>query len=171
MKSLNFNTKRMKEIVDRMKKSTPSKKSPTMSEMIGSMRRLLKEEIFQNPQTAMQQSQQDVPATQARKLGDAELDIEKQKFENVFRNYNVAFEYEPLLVIGDAVIWGGTIDGQIQWIYKVSDEDNNSGVEMNFAPDFNPDEGDNKKIIDLIESYYSVFFKFWRENQLELDNQ
>lgn len=162
MKSLNFDTKRMKQMVDRMSpKSANSKKSPSMNEMMNAMRSLVKEDFMQ----------QQEPEMQARQLGDSELNIEKDKFENTFKNYNVAFEYEPLLIIGRAVIWGGTIDGQIQWIYKVSDEDNTSGVEMNFAPDFNPDEGDNKKIVNLIESYYNVFFKFWRENQLELDRQ
>jgi hypothetical protein len=153
MKEIKFNTKRIQEIASKISKSVPGKKTFTMSEMISRVRKYVNEEAFQ-----------------ARYLTASELDVEKEKFQNVFSNYNVSFEYEPFMIVNGGVIWGGTMDGQIQWVYKVTEDDQTSGVEMNFSPDFNPDEGDNKKIVDLIESYYHQFYKYWRDNELELDN-
>jgi hypothetical protein len=140
MKNIEFNTERIQKLMGKV--SEAAKKDPTMNEMIARMKNYVNEQM-----------------AQSRHLTDSELDVEKRKFENAFSNYNVS-----------GVFWSGVIDGQIQWVYMVTKDDSTSGVELNFAPDFNPDEGDNKKIVEIIQSYYNQFYKYWRENELELDN-
>jgi hypothetical protein len=151
MKNIEFNTERIQKLMGKV--SEAAKKDPTMNEMIARMKNYVNEQM-----------------AQSRHLTDSELDVEKRKFENAFSNYNVSFEYEPFSIVYDGVFWSGVIDGQIQWVYMVTKDDSTSGVELNFAPDFNPDEGDNKKIVEIIQSYYNQFYKYWRENELELDN-
>jgi hypothetical protein len=153
MKKIVFNTKRIQEIANRITIPNNGKKSISMNEMISRMRNHIAEQVVQN-----------------RHLTDSELDIEKKKFENTLANFNVVCEYEPFMIVNGGVIWGGTIDNQIQWVFKVTEDDQTSGVELNFSSDFNPDEGDNKRIVDTIQSYYNQFYKYWRDNELELDN-
>ena len=64
------------------------------------------------------------------------------------------------------VFWGGTIDGTIQFAYKVTPNEKTSGVEFNYLDDFTVDNEENDEIVKKIEDYYDVFFKYWRDNIL-----
>ena len=148
-----FDTKRIKEISDKINKIPKN----VVSEV--SMRELNKRMRKLNENT----DQITIP--------ESELSVEIQKFKNVFRDYNVSFEFENFIILNGGIIWGGSLDNQIQWVYKVTDDDTTSGVELNFAPEFNPDEEDNKKLIDLIENYYNIFFKYCRDNFINVSNK
>jgi hypothetical protein len=93
--------------------------------------------------------------------------IEEEKFKNYFNEMNVSIKFIDLEVRDDLVFWGGTIDGVIQFIYKVTPNEKTSGVEMNYLEDFSPDNPDNEEIVKKIETYYDTFYKYWRNNMLQ----
>lgn len=92
---------------------------------------------------------------------------EEKKFENFFDDLNVNIKFIDLEVYDDLVFWGGTIDGIIQFVYKVTPEEATSGVEFNYLDDFSPDNPQNEEIINKIEEYYNTFYKYWRDNVLQ----
>lgn len=92
---------------------------------------------------------------------------EEEKFRNFFNDMNVNIKFIELEVYNDMIFWGGTVDGIIQFVYKVTPDENTSGVEFNYLDDFSPDNPDNDEIIRRIESYYDTFYKYWRNNMLQ----
>jgi len=93
--------------------------------------------------------------------------IEEEKFRRFFDDMNVNTKFIDLEVYNNLVFWGGTIDGIIQFIYKVTPDEATSGVEFNYLEDFTPDNPDNEKITKKVESYYDSFYKYWRNNILQ----
>ena len=91
---------------------------------------------------------------------------EEEKFLNFFRDMNVSIKFSDLVIYDNLIFWGGTIDGIIQFIYKVTPDDATSGVEFNYLEDFTPDNPENDEIISRVESYYDTFYKYWRNNML-----
>jgi hypothetical protein len=92
---------------------------------------------------------------------------EEEKFRNFFNDMNVNIKFIDLEIYDNLVFWGGTVDGVIQFIYKVTPDEKTSGVEFNYLEDFSEDNPDNDKIVKKIESYYDSFYKYWRNNILE----
>jgi hypothetical protein len=92
---------------------------------------------------------------------------EEEKFRNFFNDMNVNINFIELEVYDNLIFWGGTVDGIIQFIYKVTPDKRTSGVEFNYLEDFSPDNPDNDAIIKKIQSYYDTFYKFWRNNMLD----
>lgn len=90
--------------------------------------------------------------------------MEEEKFMNFFRDMNVNVNFIELEIKDNLVFWGGTVDGIIQFIYKVTPDESTSGVEFNYLEDFSPDNPENDVIIKKIESYYDSFYKYWRNN-------
>jgi hypothetical protein len=93
--------------------------------------------------------------------------IEEQKLLNFFRDVNVNIKFIQLEVYENLVFWGGTIDGIIQFIYKVTPDESTSGVEFNYLEDFTPDNPENDLIIKMIENYYDTFYKYWQNNIIQ----
>jgi hypothetical protein len=93
--------------------------------------------------------------------------IEEEKFRNFFNSMNVNIKFQDLEVYNNLVFWGGTIDGIIQFVYKVTPDEVTSGVEFNYLEDFSPDNPQNEEIVTRVESYYDTFYKYWRDNVLE----
>jgi hypothetical protein len=91
---------------------------------------------------------------------------EEERFNNFFRDLNVNVKFIDLEVYDSLVFWGGTIDGVIQFIYTVTPDEKTSGVEFNYVEDFSPDNPENDVIIKRVESYYDLFYKYWRNNIL-----
>jgi len=89
---------------------------------------------------------------------------EEEKFRNYFRDMNVNIKFIDLEIRNDLVFWGGTIDGVIQFVYKVTADEKTSGVEFNYLEDFSPDNPNNELIAKIIKEYYNIFKKYWREN-------
>lgn len=92
---------------------------------------------------------------------------EEQKFLNNFTDIMVNVKFIDLEVYDNMVFWGGTVDGMIQFIYKVSPNESTSGVEFNYLDDYTPDNPENEEIIARIEGYYESFYKYWSNNLLQ----
>ena len=90
--------------------------------------------------------------------------MEEEKFRNFFNDMNVSIKLIDLEVYNNLVFWGGTIDGVIQFIYKVTPDESTSGVEFNYLEDFSPDNPENEEITGRIESYFDNFYRYWRDN-------
>ena len=93
--------------------------------------------------------------------------MEEEKFRNFFNDMNVSIKFIDLEVFDNLVFWGGTINGIIQFVYKVTPEEDSSGVEFNYLEDFSPDNPENDEIVGRVESYFDNFYKFWETNVLE----
>jgi len=92
---------------------------------------------------------------------------EEEKFTDFFRDMNVSIKFIDLEIYDNLVFWGGTVDGVIQFVYKVTPDEKTSGVEFNYLEDFSPDNPENDEIVGRIESYYDNFYKYWRNNMLQ----
>ena len=90
--------------------------------------------------------------------------LEEEKFRNFFNDLNVSIKLIDLEVYDTLVFWGGTIDGIIQFVYKVTPDESTSGVEFNYLEDFSPDNPENEEITGRVESYFDTFYKYWRDN-------
>jgi hypothetical protein len=103
------------------------------------------------------------------KKAPSDQGIEEEKFRNFFADMNVSIKLIDLGVYEDLVFWGGTIDGVIQFVYKVTDDESTSGVEFNYLEDFSPDNPENEEITGRVESYFDTFYKYWRDNVMTPD--
>jgi hypothetical protein len=92
--------------------------------------------------------------------------MEEEKFRNFFNDMNVNIKFIDLEVFDNLVFWGGTINGIIQFVYKVTPGES-SPPEFNYLEDFSPDNPENDEIIGRVESYFDNFYKFWESNVLE----
>lgn len=93
--------------------------------------------------------------------------LEEEKFLNNFKDININVKFIELEIYDDLVFWGGTIDGIIQFAYKVTRDEATSGVEFNYLPDFSPDNPENEDIVNRVEGYYDAFYKYWQNNLLQ----
>jgi uncharacterized protein YlzI (FlbEa/FlbD family) len=93
--------------------------------------------------------------------------IEEEKFLGYFRDLNINVKFIQLEVYDNLVFWGGTVDGIIQFVYKVTPDETTSGVEFNYLEDFTPDNPENDEIVNKIEEYYNSFYKYWQNNILQ----
>jgi hypothetical protein len=96
--------------------------------------------------------------------------LEEEKFRNFFSDMNVSIKLIDLEVYDNLIFWGGTIDGVIQFVYKVTPDESTSGVEFNYLEDFSPDNPENEEITDRVESYFDNFYKYWRDNVMTTDS-
>ena len=94
-------------------------------------------------------------------------EIEEEKLRNFFDDMNVNIKFQDLQVYDNLVFWGGTVDGVIQFVYKVTPDERTSGVEFNYLEDFSPDNPDNDAIVSKLETYYDTFYKYWRDNVIQ----
>jgi len=137
--------------------SQTPKKDPTVRDMLKITRNInegkikLTEEV-ENKETVFDQS------------------MEEEKFRNFFNDMNVSIKLIDLEIYNDLVFWGGTIDGVIQFVYKVTPDESTSGVEFNYLEDFSPDNPENEEITGRIESYFDTFYKYWRDNVMTADS-
>lgn len=92
---------------------------------------------------------------------------EERKFKNYFKDLEVIVDFIELEVFENGVFWGGTIDGIIQFVYKVTPNEKTSGYEIYYLEDFDKNNPDNEEIVNRIELYYNEFFKYWRDNLLQ----
>lgn len=92
---------------------------------------------------------------------------EEQKMLNYFKDLPVNIKFIPLEINENSVFWGGTIDGIIQFTFKVTSDESSSNVEFNYLEDFSPDNPDNDEIIKRVEAYYQIFYKYWQNNMIQ----
>ncbi|MFW6219430.1 MAG: hypothetical protein ACOC33_01050 [bacterium] len=136
------------------KKQKPLSEEDNTRRMVKKMRKVLSEQ----EETSMEPKNLKTTFDQKR---------EEDKFENNIKDLNVVTEFIDLKVTPEKVFWGGTVDGIIQFVYKVTPDDETSGVEFNYLDGFIVDDPENDKIIDRIETYYDTFYKYWRNNVLQ----
>lgn len=96
---------------------------------------------------------------------------EEEKFTAFFDDMKVNIKFIELEIYDNFIFWGGTIDGVIQFVYKVTPDEKNSGVEFNYLNDFSEDNPENEEIVGRVESYYDTFYKYWRNNMLQGNEQ
>jgi hypothetical protein len=142
-------------IVGESKKDEP-KKTMTMRDMLKITRSLNEQE---------EKDEDKKKGENKKNVYDQER--EEEKFRNFFNDMNVTIDFIEMEIYDNLVFWGGTVDGVIQFIYKVTPNESTSGVEFNYLDDFTPDNPDNEKIIEKLESYFDSFYKYWRNNMVQ----
>lgn len=142
------------------KKDDETKKNLDMRDMLKITRNINEEEeILQNKKTIFDQSE------------------EEDKMRAAFNDLNVVIDFQPLEIYNDYVFWGGTIDGMILFVYKVTKEEKTAGYKLEFKDDFKPDvadleapetpeDDDNTRVAKRIVKYYNSFYTFWRNEML-----
>ena len=148
--------KRMRDgYVVESSKTAEHKTTLSMRDML-KITRKLNEEIENKPQN---------------KKTDFDQNMEEEKFRNFFNDLTVSIKFIELEVFDDFVFWGGTVDGIIQFVYKVTPDESTSGVEFNYLEDFSPDNPENEEVVGRIESYFDTFYKYWRDNIMSTDSK
>jgi hypothetical protein len=92
---------------------------------------------------------------------------EEEKFLNYFNNNQINVEFIPIEIYDNRVFWGGTIDGQLQFVYKVTPNENTSGYELNYLEGFDKNNPENDDVVKKIQNYYDDFYKYWRDNVIQ----
>lgn len=147
---------KLMEVVCQMKKTNENiqpKSKPSVRDMLKITRSI-----------KLNEEEKEVVSDRVNKATSADQNKEEEKFLNHFSDLNVTVDFIPLEVYDDIVFWGGTIDGAVQFLYKITPFEKTSGIEFNYLEDFSVDNPDNEEIIDRIESYYDSFYKYWRDN-------
>jgi len=102
------------------------------------------------------------------KKTDQDQANEEQKFKDTFPiGYDINVDFIELEVTDKYVFWGGTINGLIQFVYKVTPDENTSGVEFNYLEGYNEDDPKNDEIIKRVESYYDKFYEYWIDSVIQ----
>ena len=152
-------TERIKKISDRISgvkqssknETTVNKKSPTTQSLVKKMRII-------NEQEGQERQDRKTVYDQTR---------EERNFRNNVKDLNVVVEFIELKVYDNFIYWGGTIDGVIQFAYKVTPDEETSGYELNYTDEFNPNNEENEEIVERIKNYYDQFYKYWRNNVIQ----
>jgi|JFJP01.1.fsa_nt_gi hypothetical protein len=108
---------------------------------------------------------------------DKKLDSDQKREEDsiraLFENDKVAVTPSELIVKYKNdndwyVIFGGIIDGMIKFSYTVTPDEKTSEVTVDkYSDGVNIDNPDVDNIIKKLESYYSTFYRYWKENILQ----
>ena len=138
------------------------KKNLTMRDML-KITRTLNEDI--QPQTDQPETDQEKPVNKKTAQDQAN---EEQKFKDSFpTGYDINVDFIELEVTDKYVFWGGTINGLIQFVYKVTPDESTSGVEFNYLEGYNEDDPKNDEIIKRVESYYDNFYEYWIDSVIQ----
>lgn len=129
-----------------------TKKDMTMRDMLGKMRK-----VKDNP---LKNLNEDVQPNMVTNIDKRD---EENKMSHYFDQNNVTIKYNELNVYSNGVMLSGTIDNQIQFVYKVTPQEESSGVEINYLDAFDAQDKENEEVINKIESYYDIFYKYWRD--------
>ena len=106
------------------------------------------------------------------KKTDQDQATEEKKFKDSFpTGYDINVDFIELEVTDKYVFWGGTINGVIQFVYKVTPDENTSGVEFNTLDGYNEDDPKNDEIIKRVESYYDKFYEYWVDSVIQKSAQ
>jgi len=106
-----------------------------------------------------------------QEMSSTEENNEQEKLKNFLRNNNVTIEFEPFEKYQNGVFWGGTIDGQIMFVYRVTPEEVSSGIDIEYLEGFDPNDPENNEIIEKLKRHYNDFYKYWRDTQFYSKDQ
>ena len=140
-----------------LSKTVDKKKQPTTRDLLGKIRKL--NEDFDNEEN---------PKNKKNMATDFDKKYWIDRFNNFFDDLNITITNDDVFqleVFDDYVFWGANVQGQIQFLYAVTDEDTTSGVQFNYAKEFNAENEDNQKIVERIELFYDQFSDYWRKNK------
>lgn len=166
----------MRELLKRVRNAnkgieyTPIKKS-TLSESARNMtiremkRRMLKSQNEYNETNVNEVDDKELMGGKQEMLPQDESK-EQEKLQNYLSNNNVTIEFEPFEKYQKGVFWGGTIDGQIMFVYRVTPEEASSGIDIEYLEGFDPNDPENNEIIEKLKRYYNDFYKYWRDSQI-----
>ena len=155
----------MRILMERMRKgnfdnnsvSEAPKKDLTMRDML----KLTRKKINESDENSEDSETADIT------IIPADQRSEEEKFRNRFKDMIVDVSFNELEKIGNAIVFGGTIDGVIQFIYKVTPDESTRGVEFKYLPEYSVDNPDNQEIVKRIQSYFDdTFYPYWRDNAL-----
>lgn len=109
---------------------------------------------------------------QVTKLSGQEEKQQEDGLRNFFDDDNVTINFNPVEIykqgeITSGIFWAGSIDGQLKFVYMVTPDEASSGVKIERAPTFDPNNADNQNIEKKIVDYYDSFYEYWSKNQLE----
>ena len=139
-----------------------SKKDLTMRDML-KITRKLNEDV--QPET----DQPETPASKpVNKKSEQDQANEEQKFKDTFPiGFDINVDFIELEVTDEYVFWGGTINEVIQFVYKVTPDENTNGVEFNPLEGYNEDDEKIKEIIKRVESYFDSFYEYWIDSVIQ----
>jgi hypothetical protein len=93
---------------------------------------------------------------------------EKERLNNALRDFNVVvdFDDEQFKVYDDLVFSSGTIDGVLEFAMKVTPNDAENGIIINYdRDDFDMQSDENNDLVASLEDYQEkVFEPYWIEN-------
>ena len=107
-------------------------------------------------------------AKPVNKKNDQDEANEEQKFKDSFSaGYDINVDFIKLEVTDKYVFWGGTINGVLQFVYKVTPDENTNGVEFNPLEGYNEDDPKNDEIMKKVESYFDKFYEYWIDSVIQ----
>ena len=93
---------------------------------------------------------------------------EKERLNNALRDFNVVvdFDNDKFKVYDDLVFSSGTIDGVLEFVMKVTPNDSENGIIINYdRDDFDMQSDENNDLVAVLEDYQeNVFEPYWVEN-------
>lgn len=92
---------------------------------------------------------------------------EENKMRGYFKDNQIDIQFQPLEIYDNAVFWGGIIDGELGWVFKVTENDATSGFVPKFMGDYDKNDPENDMVIKKLETYYDDFYKYWRDNMIQ----
>lgn len=146
-----------KQFEKRYSSPTPLQQPPkeiTMREMLACTRRKVNEEI-------------------QRTISQAEIDREHEKMLNYFADDEVNIQFKDFLIKPDAVFMSGIIADAIMFAYTVSSSVSSpeEGCKIEYLDGFDPANPENDKLIKKVQAYWNDFYRYWRDNELQLTGQ
>ena len=93
--------------------------------------------------------------------------MEEEKFKNYFKDSLISVKFNDLEVYDDLVVWGGVIDGIIKFAFVVSPDDDVKKPQFDYESDLVQDNPDYENIMNMVESYYKIFYKYWVGNLIQ----
>jgi hypothetical protein len=136
-----------------IKKTIISNNDMSMREMLGKMR-MIKESTFE-------------PDEEKTTSGDFKW--AKDGLEKSFDAFEVNPQIVELIVSDNDIYMSGSIDNKITFTLTVPPlGEDSSGVDWEATEYFNESDPDNKELIETLENYYLVFYKYWRDNELQI---
>lgn len=124
---------------------------PSMRDMLKKMRKLNEDNKIKSEKTTT-----------------IDLERERQKLQDNFDDLEVNTEIVDFEVYDEAVFLSGVIDDEITFTYTVSPSEDASGIEWTATDEYDTETPENQEVIERLESYYKEFYKYWRDNELQI---
>lgn len=112
------------------------------------------------------------------KITRFDQDQEEEKFKSYINKDDAVIEFIDLEVYDNLVLWGGTINDNFKFFYRVTPNKDTSTFEFKYLDGFDPlgneaEESDEyvkeqMELFNAVRNYYDKFAKYWRENMEDL---